>query len=51
MSEAWGRGLATLTGDGRVLDVLFGDPRLGPAQDAPGTTMGEVVHEDPRRGV
>jgi 2,3,4,5-tetrahydropyridine-2-carboxylate N-succinyltransferase len=51
MSEAWGRGLATLTGDGRVLDVLFGDPQLGPAEGAPGTTTGEVAHEDPRRGV
>ena len=50
MSEAWGRGLATVTGDGRVLDVLFGSPQLGP-QDPPGTTTGEVVHEDPRRGV
>jgi len=50
MTEAWGRGLATLTGDARVLDVLFADPQLGP-QDAPGTTTGKVVHEDPRRGV
>ena len=52
MTEAWGRGLATQTGDGRVLDVLFGDPQLGPpAEGSPGTTTGEVVHEDPRRGV
>src|SRR5215213_6683404 len=51
MSEAWGTGLATLTGDGRVLDVLFADPRLGAADGDPGTTTGAVVHEDPRRGV
>jgi 2,3,4,5-tetrahydropyridine-2,6-dicarboxylate N-succinyltransferase len=51
MSEAWGRGLATVTGGGRVLDVLFADPQLGSAEEAPGTTTGDVVHEDPRRGV
>jgi 2,3,4,5-tetrahydropyridine-2-carboxylate N-succinyltransferase len=51
MSEAWGTGLATLTGDGRVLDVLFPNPQLGPAEGGPGTTTGEVAHEDPRRGV
>ena len=52
MTEAWGRGLATLTGDGRVLDVLFPDPQLGPpAEGSPGTATGEVAHEDPRRGV
>jgi 2,3,4,5-tetrahydropyridine-2,6-dicarboxylate N-succinyltransferase len=51
MSEAWGTGLATLTGDGRVLDVLFADPHLGAADGDPGTTTGAVVHEDPRRGV
>ena len=51
MSEAWATGLATLTGDGRVLDVLFADPQLGPAEGSPGTTTGAVVHEDPRRGV
>ncbi len=51
MSEAWGRGLATLTGDGRVLDVLFPDPHLGPADESPGTRTGGVVHEDPRRRV
>jgi 2,3,4,5-tetrahydropyridine-2,6-dicarboxylate N-succinyltransferase len=51
MSEAWGTGLATLTGDGRVLDVLFADPHLGAADGDPGTTTGAVVHEDPSRGV
>jgi 2,3,4,5-tetrahydropyridine-2,6-dicarboxylate N-succinyltransferase len=51
MSEAWGIGVATLTEDGRVLDVLFPAPQLGPVDEAPGTTSGPVVHEDPRRGV
>ena len=51
MSEAWGRGLAALTVEGRVLDVLFPDPQLGRGEGSPGTTMGEVKHEDPRRGV
>jgi 2,3,4,5-tetrahydropyridine-2-carboxylate N-succinyltransferase len=51
MSEAWGRGLATLTGDGRVLDVLYPDPHLGPANESPGTRTGAMVHEDARRGV
>jgi len=52
MTEAWGRGLATLTGDGRVLDVLFPDPQLGPPPEgSPGTATGAVVHEDARRGV
>ena len=51
MSEAWGRGLATLTAEGRVLDVLFPDPQLGPGEGSPGTTVGDVKHEDPRRGV
>jgi 2,3,4,5-tetrahydropyridine-2,6-dicarboxylate N-succinyltransferase len=51
MTEAWGTGLATLTGDGRVLDVLFADPHLGAADGDPGTTTGAVVHEDPSRGV
>jgi 2,3,4,5-tetrahydropyridine-2-carboxylate N-succinyltransferase len=51
MSEAWGTGLATRTRDGRVLDVLFADPRLGAAEADPGTTTGAVLHEDPRRGV
>jgi 2,3,4,5-tetrahydropyridine-2-carboxylate N-succinyltransferase len=51
MSEAWGTGLATVTTEGRVLDALYPDPQLGAADRPPGTTMGEVVHEDPRRGV
>src|SRR3954454_8409143 len=51
MSEAWGTGLATLTRNGRVLDVLFADPRLGAAEGDPGTTTGAVVHEEPCRGV
>ena len=52
MTEAWGRGLATLTGDERVLDVLYPDPQLGPpAEGSPGTATGAVAHEDARRGV
>jgi 2,3,4,5-tetrahydropyridine-2-carboxylate N-succinyltransferase len=51
MTEAWGKGLATLTGDGRVLDVLFPDPQLGTTEASPGTTTGDVANEDPRRGV
>jgi 2,3,4,5-tetrahydropyridine-2,6-dicarboxylate N-succinyltransferase len=51
MSEAWGRGLATVAAGGRVLDVLYPDPRLGPAKESPGTTVGTVQHEDPRRRV
>src|SRR6476619_345868 len=51
MSAAWGRGLATVTDEGRVLDVLYPEPRLGETDSPPGTTTGEVRHEDPRRGV
>jgi 2,3,4,5-tetrahydropyridine-2-carboxylate N-succinyltransferase len=51
MSEAWGRGLATRTPEGRVLDVLYPDPQLGSTDGAPGTTVGEVKREDERRGV
>src|SRR6478735_6706479 len=51
MSAAWGRGLATVTDSGRVLDVLYPEPRLGETDSPPGTTTGEVKHEDPRRGV
>jgi 2,3,4,5-tetrahydropyridine-2,6-dicarboxylate N-succinyltransferase len=53
MTEAWGRGLATLTDDGRVLDVLFPDPvlGLGGAPTGPGTTELEDGPRDERRGV
>src|SRR5829696_7428345 len=51
MREAWGSGLATVTHDGRVLDVLYPEPRLGPGEGSPGATTGEAVHEDDRRGV
>src|SRR5215218_10275172 len=50
MSEAWGSGLATVTPEGRVLDVLFPEPRLGAADGPPGTTTGAVVNEDAQRG-
>src|SRR5215203_1193816 len=53
MTEAWGRGLATLTTEGRVLDVLFPDPVLGleGAPSGPGTTILEEGDADERRGV
>ncbi len=50
MSEAWGKGLATVTAGGRVLDVLYPEPQLGRSEHSPGT---EVVAEGPpdeRRG-
>src|SRR3954462_4065783 len=50
MSEAWGSGLATVTAEGRVLDVLYPEPQLGPAEGPPGTTTGAGVNEDARRG-
>src|SRR3954464_14692829 len=50
MSEAWGSGLATVAAEGRVLDVLFPEPRLGPADGPPGPTTGAIVNEDARRG-
>src|SRR5215212_134626 len=50
MSEAWGSGLATVAAGGRVLDVLFPEPRLGRADGPPGTTTGGIVNEDARRG-
>jgi 2,3,4,5-tetrahydropyridine-2-carboxylate N-succinyltransferase len=53
MSEAWGQGLATVTEDGRVLDVLYPELRLGldGAPAGPGTTELAAGPEDPRRGV
>src|SRR3954451_22091362 len=50
MSEAWGSGLATVTPEGRVLDALFPEPRLGAADGPPGTTTGATVNEDAQRG-
>src|SRR3954453_4878458 len=50
MSEAWGSGLATVAAGGRVPDVLFPEPRPGPADGPPGTTTGAVANEDARRG-
>jgi 2,3,4,5-tetrahydropyridine-2,6-dicarboxylate N-succinyltransferase len=52
MSEAWGRGLATVTAGGRVLDVLYPDPVLGleGAPEGPGTTVIEEGKPDDRRG-
>src|SRR4051794_6823048 len=52
MSEAWGRGLATVTAGGRVLDVLYPEPVLGldGAPEGPGTTVLEEGETDGRRG-
>jgi 2,3,4,5-tetrahydropyridine-2,6-dicarboxylate N-succinyltransferase len=54
--SAWGFGLATVAGDGTVLDTWYPDPRLGeaPEQNGPhdvpqALTVG--VGEDPGRGV
>src|SRR5918997_3338371 len=51
MTEAWGKGLATLTRDERVLDVLYPDPQLGGgAPSGPGTEVVGDGPEDERRG-
>src|SRR3954469_9228506 len=52
MSEAWGRGLATVTAGGRVLDVLYPDPVLGRegTPEGPGTTVLAEGEADERRG-
>src|SRR3954469_6867577 len=52
MSEAWGRGLATVTTGGRGLDVLYPDPVLGRegAPEGPGTTVLAEGEADERRG-
>src|SRR3954454_8578072 len=52
MSEARGRGLATVTAGGRVLDVLYPDPVLGRegAPEGPGTTVLAEGEADERRG-
>jgi 2,3,4,5-tetrahydropyridine-2,6-dicarboxylate N-succinyltransferase len=52
MSEAWGKGLATVTAGGRVLDVLYPEPVLGRdgAPEGPGTTVLGEGETDERRG-
>ncbi len=52
MSEAWARGLATVTAGGRVLDVLYPEPVLGRdgAPEGPGTTVLSEGEADERRG-
>jgi 2,3,4,5-tetrahydropyridine-2-carboxylate N-succinyltransferase len=51
MTEAWGKGLATITGDGRVLDVLYPEPVLGGgAPSGPGTEIVGDGPADERRG-
>ena len=54
--SAWGYGLATIAGDGTVLDTWFPDPRLGSIPDgtdrysAP-TELDRLCGPDPRRNV
>jgi 2,3,4,5-tetrahydropyridine-2,6-dicarboxylate N-succinyltransferase len=55
-TQAWGYGLATVSGDGTVLDTWFPDPRLGrlPAGREPWLApaeLEELAGEDPRRNV
>jgi len=55
-SPAWGYGLATIAGDGTVLDTWFPSPALGPRPSridphiAP-TELEELAVDDPRRNV
>ncbi len=54
--SAWGYGLATIAGDGTVLDTWFPSPALGalPAGRDPHIApaeLEELIGEDPRRGV
>ena len=44
---AWGAGLATVTADGRTLDVLYPDPRLGSGENAEAEAagMGADAHD------
>ncbi len=53
---AWGLGLATITGSGRVLDVWYPSPELGPAPTADGpydvpADLAVLAGDDPARGV
>ena len=53
---AWGLGLATTTGSGKVLDVWYPSPELGPAPAASGpydvpADLATLAGDDPARGV
>jgi len=52
---AWGYGLATVSGDGQVLDTWFPAPALGPADIeepyGPPAELAAAAKDDPRRGV
>jgi 2,3,4,5-tetrahydropyridine-2-carboxylate N-succinyltransferase len=55
-SKAWGHGLATVAGDGTVLDVWYPAPQLGEAPKNDSlwvvpTELDALVGEDPRRRV
>jgi 2,3,4,5-tetrahydropyridine-2,6-dicarboxylate N-succinyltransferase len=50
--NAWGHGLATITGDGRVLDTWYPAPVLGTYQDEPvPAELAALSGKDERRGV
>lgn len=53
--SAWGYGLATVSGDGQVLDTWFPAPALGPADVeepyGPPAELAAAAKNDPRRGV
>lgn len=52
-AQAWGFGLATIDGNGTVLDVWFPEPRLGekPADAAPPSGLSSLQGTDTDRGV
>lgn len=56
MTSAWGHGLATVAGDGTVLDTWFPAPALGEAPEAPGSRpvpaeLAAFAGQDDRRDV
>ena len=50
-TRAWGRGLATVSGDGTVLDTWFGEFGLGETPSAARRDWTSAERDDPRRGV
>ncbi|RNE63835.1 2,3,4,5-tetrahydropyridine-2,6-dicarboxylate N-succinyltransferase [Cryobacterium tepidiphilum] len=52
-AHAWGHGLATVAGDGSVLDTWFPSPQLGrrPAGDDAPAALQELAGDDARRAV
>jgi len=49
-ASAWGHGLATVTDDGRTLDVWFPEPRLGGVADGDADLRGELAGLAERAG-